>query len=118
MSNSRSINNLLVVGLILLITATLLVIENNEDAPLEQADLIEFDDQAIWERAYEDVRSAEEYPAFDEEQIIKVFDEDNNLIKSMTLMAGDEIIDDDFRKLINQSTLLAEYKSSKVYRLK
>ena len=118
MSTSRRTNNLLVAGLVLLITATLLVLENNQKTLNESADPIEFDDQAILERAYEDVRSAEEYPELEEEQIIKVFDEDNNLIKSMTLMAGDEIIDEDFQKLINQSTLLTEYSTSKVYRLK
>ena len=116
MSTSKKTNNLLVVGLIALICVSLFLMESR-DKDLVETELIEFDDQAILERAYEDVRSSEEFPVLDEELIIKVFDEDNNLVKSLTLMSEDEIIDEDFRKLMNQSTLLAEYRTSKVYRL-
>jgi len=63
------------------------------------------------------VRNAEELPSIDQELIIKIFDEDNQLIDSKTLLAADEIVDEDFRKLINKSTLLDEYCTSKIYRL-
>lgn len=116
MSASGRKNNLLVAGLIVLITSGIFLMNSGTDLN-ESLDAIEFDDQAILERAYEDVRNSEEFPQIEEEQIIKVFDEDNRLIKSMTLLAGDEIIDEDFRKLVNKSTLLAEYSGSKVYKL-
>ncbi|GEM_PF-5725418 len=116
MSASGRKNNLLVAGLIVLIASGIFLM-NKGSQLTESLDAIEFDDQAILERAYEDVRNSEEFPELEEEQIIKVFDEDNKLIQSMTLLAGDEINDEDFRKLVNKSTLLAEYSGSKVYRL-
>lgn len=116
MSDSGRKNNLLVAGLIVLIASGIFLMNGGSERN-ESLDAIEFDDQAILERAYEDVRNSEEFPQLEGEQIIKVFDEDNKLIKSMTLLAGDEIIDEDFRKLVNKSTLLAEYSGSKVYRL-
>lgn len=117
MSASGRKNNLLVAGLIVLIASGIFLISGGGSDLTDSLDAIEFDDQAILERAYEDVRNSEEFPQLEEEQIIKVFDEDNKLIQSMTLLAGDEIIDDDFRNLVNKSTLLAEYSGSKVYRL-
>lgn len=117
MSASRRTNNMLIAGLIVLITATLFLLDSGGQGLNESIEAIEFDDQAILERAYEDVRNSEEFPQLEEEQIIKIFDEDNQLIQSMTLLAGDEIIDEDFRKLINKSTLLAEYRTSKIYKL-
>lgn len=106
---------LLILGFIALATVLMLTPKSQEF--IESIDSMEFDEQAILERAYEDVRNAEELPPLEEEQIIKIFDEDNQLIQSMTLVAGDDIKDEDFRKLINQSTLLAEYRTSKIYRL-
>lgn len=118
MSASRRTNNLMIAGLIVVVTATLFILNADEKSVFtESIEAFEFDDQAILERAYEDVRNSEEYPQLEEEQIIKIFDEDHQLIQSMTLLAGDEIIDEDFRKLINKSTLLAEYRTSKIYKL-
>ena len=100
--------------------ATVFMIAPKNESLMDGIQVEEFDEQAILERAYEDVRNSEELPPLDEELIIKIFDEDNNLIESMTLLSGDEldeIADEDFRKLINQSTLLAEYRTSKIYQL-
>ena len=101
----------------MVVIAVLVILSPQSTALIEPYEAVEFDDQAILERAYEDVRNAEELPSLDEELIIKIFDEDNTLIESMTLLAGDEVTDEDFRKLINQSALLAEYRTSKIYRL-
>lgn len=117
MSASGRRNNLFVAILILLITTGIFLANKEDTHSDESLNAIEFNDQAILERAYEDVRNSEEFPQLQEEQIIKVFDEDNKLIQSMILLSGDEIIDEDFRKLVNKSTLLAEYSGSKVYRL-
>lgn len=117
MSASGRKNNLLVAGLIIVIASGIFLIRSGDANLTDSLDVMEFDEQAILERAYEDVRDSEEFPQLEDEQIIKVFDEDNKLIQSMTLLAGDEIIDEDFRQLVNQSTLLAEYSGSKVYKL-
>lgn len=116
MSNSRKTHNLLIIGGIILVITSLVYFNHDKQGFEESSLTIEFDEQAILERAYEDVRDSEEFPKFEEEEILKVFNEDNELIKAITLQAGEEI-DEDFRKLINRSTLLAEYSASKIYRL-
>ena len=119
MSSSAQSKRVFMLGAAVFTMAVLYLLTPKNQEFIESLDAIEFDEQALLERAYEDVRNAEELPPLEleDEQIIKIFDEDNQLIQSMTLMSGDEIADEDFRKLINQSTLLAEYRTSKIYQL-
>jgi len=117
MGVSKKSSRFLMAVLAITVIASLFLLGPKNNGLLINTNPVEFDEQAILERAYEDVRNAEELPPLNEELIIKIFDEDNNLIESMTLLSGAEVADEDFRKLINQSTLLAEYSTSKIYQL-
>lgn len=74
----------------------------------------------VLERAYQDVIADEDKTTVyteDDIKVIKVFSEDNELIDERVLRP-DELADREFNQLINQSTLIAEFNNSVIYRVK
>jgi len=75
-------------------------------------------EQLILERAYEDVVAAEEADDLsDEDVIIKIFDGNHELVDSRVLRP-EELPDQEFSNLMNQSLLMAEYNNSYIYKIK
>ncbi len=77
-------------------------------------------EEQVLERAYHDVVAEEDIEVVqttEENKTIKVFDKDYELIDSRVLKP-EEMLDEDFSSLINQSSLIAEYNNSLIYRIK
>lgn len=104
---------LVLLGLLMVIGVS--VICHNKQA--EETVIIE--DQVL-ERAYQDVITEEVNSAVEnagEAKVIKVFGADNELI-DVRVLKPEELADRDFNRLMNQSTLIAEYKNSLIYKVK
>lgn len=75
------------------------------------------DEQAILERAIEDVESSH-YVPFEEPQlhIIKIYDEAHNLLDTIELEEGqDEIGSQNAKSLLNKAEFLSKYNNTSIY---
>lgn len=76
------------------------------------------DEQAVLNRAYQDVVAEEDVDDLSTmDVIIKVFDVNHELIDSRVLKP-EELPDQEFSSLMNQSSLIAEYNNSYIYKIK
>ena len=77
----------------------------------------ELNEQAILERAIEDVESSH-YVPFEEPQlhIIKIYDEAHNLLDTIELEEGqDEIGSQNAKSLLNKAEFLSKYNNTSIY---
>ena len=74
-------------------------------------------DKEILDRAYADAMVEELDLPFDEIETIKVYDADNNLLKSIDVYAGETIQDKEVRKLLNSAELLTEHSNTSIYQV-
>ncbi len=76
------------------------------------------DEQAVLDRAYQDVVAEENSDDISTmDIIIKIFDGNDELIDSRVLKP-EELPDEEFSSLMNQSSLIAEYNNSYIYKIK
>gem|GEM_PF-3221650 len=78
---------------------------------------LNIDENALIERAIEEM-SEEEY-VIEEVALktIKVFDQDNELVEVISLWEGQEIEDEYTLQLLNQSTFLSSYNNTAIYQV-
>lgn len=77
-------------------------------------------DEQVLERAYHDLVADEELNVDNSTEAnttIKVFDQDNELI-DWRVLEPEEMPDEDFASLLLQSSLIAEYNNSVIYKVK
>ena len=107
-------NNLLGVGVLICFFVVIGVSVNYHHNSEETATM----NQDILERAYQDVVAEEETDDLSAlDIIIKIFDENDDLIDSRVLKP-EELPDQEFSNLIHQSSLIAEYNNSYIYKIK
>jgi hypothetical protein len=85
----------------------------------ETEETVTFDDQML-ERAYHDLVAEEEMQAIgsEEEQLTyKIFSEEDELL-DFRILSPEELPDEDFSTLLHQSSLIAEYNNSYIYKIK
>ncbi len=78
---------------------------------------LNIDENALIERAIEEM-SEEEYMIEEVAlKTIKVFDQDNELVEVISLWEGQEIEDEYTLQLLNQSTFLSSYNNTAIYQV-
>jgi len=85
----------------------------------ETEETVTIEDQVL-ERAYHDLVAEEEIglnESGDLNKTIKVYNDENQLV-DWRILEPEEMPDQDFASLLHQSSLMAEYNNSYVYRLK
>lgn len=101
---------LLLLGLLVVIGVSVVYHNQTEETVI---------DEKVLERAYQDVITELDEVAKDYiESImtIKVFDQENELV-DYRVLSPDEIADEAFNTLLYQSSLIAEYQNSRIYRI-
>ncbi|MCO6360698.1 hypothetical protein BXY85_3680 [Roseivirga pacifica] len=74
-------------------------------------------DKSVLDRAYNDVVDSEDSEwLIPLDKIIKVFDENDELIDTR-ILSPDELPDQEFSILLNQASFMAEYNNSRIYRV-
>ncbi len=78
-----------------------------------------YDVEASLTRAYNDVIQDNMNAELEEEsaEIIKIYDQEDNLIDSIILTENDVIEDLETKKLLNQASFLTSYSNTKIYKI-
>lgn len=80
-----------------------------------------YDIQGSLERAYDEFSMEEFQVAFEAEdqqvEIINIYDQDDNLIKSIELKGDDVVEDNEVKKLLNKADFLTSYNNTSLYKI-
>jgi len=81
--------------------------------------LVMYDAQNSLERAYNEITMDEFDFEVEEEltEVIKIYDQEDNLIDSIVLTENEVIEDIETKKLLNQAEFLTSYNNTKLYRI-
>ena len=83
----------------------------------DYASEMEVMEREILDRAYADLMIEELDMQFEEVETIKIYDADNNLLKSVDVYEGETIQDQEVRKLVNSAELLTSHNRTTIYQV-
>lgn len=82
-------------------------------------EFVVYDVKASLDRAYDEVTvdAFEADVETDISEIIKIYDQHDNLVKSIELEEGDVIENNEIKKLLNKAEFLTTYNKTSIYRI-
>ena len=115
LKNQKSVSA--IVALALATVVTFMAVINSYGVPATDEITFEFDESALMERALADM--IEEEFVMEEEvlQTIKIYNENDELIETVILGAGEQVEDDETQKLLNQAEYLSGYGNTSIYKV-
>ena len=106
-----------IVALALATVITFMAVINSYGVPATDEFTFEFDENALMERALADMVTEKFVTEEEAPRTIKIYNENDELIEAVTLVAGEQVENRETRKLLNRAEYLSGYGNTSIYKV-
>ena len=106
-----------IVALALATVITFMAVINSYGVPANDEFIFEFDENALMERVLADMVTEKFATEEEAPRTIKIYNENDELIEAVTLVAGEQVENSETRKLLNRAEYLSGYGNTSIYKV-
>ena len=106
-----------IVALALATVITFMAVINSYGVPTTDELTFEFDENALMERVLADMFTEKFVTEEEAHRTIKIYNENDELIEAVTLVAGEQVENRETRKLLNRAEYLSTYGNTSIYKV-
>lgn len=106
-----------IVALALATVITFMAVIHSYGVPATDEFTFEFDENALMERALADMVTEKFVTEEEAPRTIKIYNENDELIEAVTLVAGEQVENRETRKLLNRAEYLSGYGNISIYKV-
>lgn len=106
-----------IVALALATVITFMAVINSYGVPATDELIFEFDENALMEKVLADMVTEKFVTEEEAHRTIKIYNENDELIEAVTLVAGEQVENRETRKLLNRAEYLSTYGNTSIYKV-